>query len=264
MKAGSTLASIFLAVSVTACGGGGGGGGNSNSLPSSTTGVVDAVAVGAYSGSITGSTKGTAFQMLVLEDGSFWSLYGTPTSTAFYVGGFVQGTGTFSNGALVSSDARDFGFAPALAASVSGSYTATPSISGKVTYSDGTTTTFNGSPIPNSVFAYNTPAQLSAVTGVWPLSLLNGETANINISNTGVIGGTSSGGCNLTGTVAPRPSGKNVYDVSIKFGAAPCILANQTVTGIGVTYALTSGSQQFIVLLTDASRTNGIGGFGVR
>jgi hypothetical protein len=78
------------------------------------------------------------------------------------------------------------------------------------------------------------------------------------------MGGASSKGCAFSGTITPRASGKNVYDVSLKFGAAPCALANQTATGVAVTYLLTNGKRQLIALTVDSTRTYGVGAFGNR
>jgi len=124
--------------------------------------------------------------------------------------------------------------------------------------------TFNGGPIPTSTYDYTAPGSLSTVTGIWPINLTSGETASINISTTGALGGASSKGCAFSGTITPRASGKNVYDVSLKFGAAPCALANQTATGVAVTYLLTNGKRQLIALTVDSTRTYGVGAFGNR
>jgi hypothetical protein len=74
----------------------------------------------------------------------------------------------------------------------------------------------------------------------------------------------SSGGCSYTGTVAPRASGKNVFSVSMTFGAAPCALAGQTATGMAVAYPLSNGQTQLVVAAVDASRSYGAAAFGTR
>ena len=54
-------------------------------------GHVAGTAEGAYAGTLGGNTSSTDFQLIVLESGEFWSLYGGQTSTDFNVAGFLQG-----------------------------------------------------------------------------------------------------------------------------------------------------------------------------
>ena len=74
----------------------------------------------------------------------------------------------------------------------------------------------------------------------------------------------SSGGCRFTGTILPRPSGKNVFNVNIVFGAAPCLLASQSSAGIGVFIPSGPGRGQLTVLVTDGARSVGEVAFGAR
>jgi hypothetical protein len=251
----------FVSVLLAACGGGGGSDGDSNGAqPSNLT--MDAAAEGVYGGTLGGST-GSDFQMLALEDGSIWAMYGVQSSTSFSVYGFIQGNGNFGGGKFSSSNIKDFGLSPALAGTASGTYTAARTISGSVTTSK-TTATLTGGPIPGSTYDYSSPASITTVSGTWSVNLTTGETASITISNTGALGGKSSGGCSFSGTVAPRASGKNVFDMTFKFGAAPCSLPNQTATGIAVSYLLANGKRQLIALTVDSTRTYGGGAFGNR
>ncbi len=48
---------------------------------------------------MTGSSS-RAFELIVLENGDFWTLYGTNTSSAFDVAGFIKGNGTSGNGSF--------------------------------------------------------------------------------------------------------------------------------------------------------------------
>jgi hypothetical protein len=79
----------------------------------------------------------------------------------------------------------------------------------------------------------------------------------VTISTAGAISGTSAG-CLFTGTATPRASGKNIFNVSITFGAAPCALAGQTATGIAIDYAITGTNQtQLIVAVQDSTKQYG-------
>ena len=246
-----------LAATLAACGGGGGGG---DASPAAS--APPAANQGAYAGT-TSNPSAPTFNLLVLEDGSIWSVYGIESGGAFQVSGFLQGQGSFSNGQVTASDVRDYNRGTSVSGQLSGSYTAAPSITGQVAYASGTVS-FSGGAIPSSTYVYNTPAQISDVSGNWSLGLSTGETANITISNTGEVGGVSSLGCRFTGSVTPRPSGKNVFNVTLVFGASPCALPGQTATGVGVSYPLASGLRQLIVLGQDSSRGKGVAAFGQR
>lgn len=248
--------SIVVAISglITACGGGGG------SDPAPTTGPS---AEGVYGGTLTGSAS-NAFNLLVLENGDYWSLYGVQGATVFTVAGFVQGTGSSNNGNFSSSNGKDFGFFPAVSGSVNATYNATAkTISGTTTNSSGSST-FNGGPIAGSLYNYDATATLSTVAGSWTTTSLTGETVTISIAAGGTFTAVSSGGCRFSGTVTPRASGKNVFNTSLTFGAAPCALPNQVATGIAVAYPLASGRTQLIVAVTDSARTVGAAVVGSR
>lgn len=247
---GTLLTFTFLA----GCGGGGGDSQSPKPGPS---------AEGVYGGTLTGSTS-TAFQLLVLENGDLWSLYGTQTPTQFGVAGFVQGSGTSNNGSFTSSNARDFGVTPAVTGTTTATYDATAkTISGTV--SSGTSTiTFNGGPIAGSLYNYNTIASLTSVIGSWSTTSLTGESVAINIGSTGTFSAATSLGCNFTGTFMPRASGKNVFNVAINFGAAPCALPGQSATGIAVAYPLSNGKMQLLGAAVDGTRSFGVAVFGTR
>lgn len=253
------LISATCCLSLTACGGGGGGGDSAATTSSVST---DSSAEGAYVGTLSGSSN-TAFQMLVLDDGTFWTLYGVQQSGMFYVNGFVQGQGSFANGKFSSTNAKDFGYSPAMAGSVNGTYTSSPSISGTVTSKAGSVS-FSGAPDPASTYNYQQAATISTIAGVWNMTVLTGETVSLNVSNTGALGGVSSAGCAYSGTVTPRASGKNVYDVRLQFGASPCALPGQVANGIAVAYAVDGGKTQLVVAAVDSTRTYGVAALASR
>lgn len=260
------LSAAMSLVLLAACGGGGGDGGGGNtggsSPPTQTPTQTSGTAEGVYGGTLNGSSS-SDFEVLVLENGEYWSLYGQNMGSIFYVHGFIQGNGTSNNGSFTSSDLRDFGYAPAAAGSLTASYnTSAKTITGSTTTPMGTVQ-FSGGPIPNSLYNYNSPATLSSVSGSWAAVSSLGGNVTINIAANGNLT-LSEGGCVASGTIAPRASGKNVFNVSVKFGAAPCLLPNQTATGIGVTYALATGQTQLIAAVTSAARSEGIAVFGVR
>lgn len=245
----AVVSAVVLAV-VAACG----GGGSSDPGPS---------AEGVYGGTLTGSSSRN-FQMIVLENDEFWAMYGTQTSTAFFVSGFLQGQGASSSGSFTSSNVRDFGFNPALAGTASATYDATAkTITGSVSATAGTVT-FSGGPIPGSLYNYGAAASLATIVGTWSLTTLTGETVALTVASGGSFTARSSLGCNFSGSMAPRPSGKNVFNVALTFGASPCFLANQAASGIALAYPLASGRTQLLFAGTNGARTVGTAAFGTR
>jgi hypothetical protein len=84
---------------------------------------------------------------------------------------------------------------------------------------------------------------------------LDGSTAAFSIDSAGVLSGTNLG-CSLTGTVTPRASGKNVFNVAIHFGASPCTAPNQDASGVAISY-ITGTQRQFIAAAENAAKTQG-------
>lgn len=252
-----TNASLAMSLlSLAACG----GGGDDDGAPPATG---RSAAEGAYVGSITGSPPLNAFEMLVLEDGSYWTIYGYQTSSTFYIGGFVQGSGTAANGQFSSSNARDFASAPAASGSVTASYVPGSSISGTLRTAGGASASFSGT-TNTTPYNYHQPATLSDITGNWNMQTLSGESTFVTIGANGTVSAISFGGCSFNGTVQPRASGKNVFNVNLTFGPLPCVLPGQAASGIAIFIPSTPGHGQLNVLAIDGSRSFGDMAFGSR
>jgi len=242
-----------LAAFLAACGGGGDGG---------TVSSPSALPEGVYGGTLTGSTS-TAFQLLALENGDLWTIYGTQSPSVFSVAGFIQGSSSSGGTSFSSTNARDYGFAPAVGGTITGTFNATArTIAGSAT-AGGQTVSFSGGPIAGSLYNYDTPASVAVVSGNWTLgTTLNGDTVFLTVQPSGSFSATSNSGCSFTGNITPRASGKNVLNVSASFGPLPCALPGQTATGIALSYPLLNGSTQLLVALQDSSRTLGQAAFG--
>jgi hypothetical protein len=246
------FAGLVLAAILTGCG----GGGDSPAAPATSP-------EGVYSGSITSSTVASAFSTVVLEDGQVWTIYGNTVGGVLVVNGLIQGQGTSSNGTFTSSTMKDFGASPALAATLNATYVQGASLAGTITEAGGSIG-FSGTATPATTFDYNTPAQLSNVVGAWTLSSTSGNTIALTVSATGAFTGTATGGCSVSGTFTPRPSGKNIFNFQMTIGPAPCTLAGWTGGGIAIYSTLANGSHQLIVGSADASRTYGTASIGTR
>ena len=257
IQTSNILAWLAVSAVVFTLGACGGGGGDSTSpAPSATK------AEGVYSGTLTGSTS-SAFKLLVLENDEYWGVYGADSASAFLVAGFIQGQGTSNNGSFTSSNLKDFGTAPPASGTLTATYVVNTSISGTAVAPAGTVT-FSGTPITSSTYNYNAPADLANIAGTWSLTALDLSNVALTVATTGAFTG-SSGGCSFTGTFTPRTSGKNVFNFTLTFGAAPCALPNQTGTGIALSYLLSNGTtRQLIVVGTNAERTSGTMLIGTR
>jgi hypothetical protein len=235
-----------------------GGGGDSGSGGS---GAADAE--GVYGGTINNGAS-RDFQAIVLDDGSFWVMYGNLVSGTFQIAGFMQGAGTFGNGSFSAPGLRDYAIYPAVSGTASGTYNATAkTISGSAVLL-GRTVSFSGGPIVGSTYSYGTPAALSSVAGSWSVRLSTNESATLTVSTTGAVTIQSSGGCRSSGTVKPRASGKNVFDVAVTFGGPPCLLPTTAVSGIAAVYPLANGRTQLLAAARDGAQTAGFLAAGIR
>ena len=255
MKAIRLIAlAILLPTALTACGGGGGGGAISPPAP------VAGAAQGIYIGTV---SDGGELDTIVLENDQFYSMYGHTVSGGFLISGFVQGDGKSNNGSFTSSNAVDStSLNTRVAASVNASYVPGLNLNGSLTEPAGTVT-FTSAPIAAAVINYNSPANLADIAGKWSLTSLRGFSNTFTITATGAFTATS-GGCSFSGTFTPRASGKNVFDVAMDFGPAPCQIPSQSIKGMAIDYTLTNGQRQLIVAGIDASRTETAAFFGVR
>lgn len=249
-----TFAAVAVVGFLAGCGGGG------SDAPSTSA----ATAEGAYSGAITNSTTASAFSAVVLDDGQVWALYGNNVGGSLLVLGLLQGQGASNNGAFTSTTIKDFGASPVVSMSLNATYVAGASVVGAFTTARGASIGINGIAIPPANFNYNSAASLVNVMGNWNMSSTSGNAIALNIAASGAFTGTATGGCTLSGSLSPRPSGKNVYNVQMTIGPAPCALPGFTGGGIGIYSTLANGSHQLILASVDSSRTYGSASFGTR
>lgn len=218
-----SLAVGLISLVLAACGG---GGGDSAPAPSPTPPPPAAdTAEGFWSGTV---SSGYSILGAVLENGEYWVMY--HANGLLY--GVVQGTGTSRNGNFTSANGLDYFLGGAVTpVGVSGSYRTRASLQGVLTpQAGGTPVTFTGAYDPS----YEMPATLASVQGVWRGRLASGETYSINVGANGALAGAGSSGCTFTGSFAPRPSGKAVFNVAVTFNGGVCLLGTQTINGIGV------------------------------
>ncbi len=240
----TSITIALLSLGLSACGG---GSGSTPAPPPPPPPAQTSSAEGFWSG-----TTSSGFSILgaVLENGEYWVMY--YANGVLY--GVVQGTGTSSNGNFTSTNGLDFSLGGTVTpVAVSGSYRERASLQGVVTPQAG------GSPVTFTAAydaAYEIPATLAAVAGVWRGRLANGETYSINVGASGAFTGAGSSGCTFSGSIAPRPSGKAVWNVSVTFNGGVCLLGTQTITGIAVV-AGSGAAQVLYAAALNATRSAG-------
>ena len=234
------VASAVSSLLVAACGGGSGDGSSSG-----------ATAEGLWLGPSNTSRTITA---LVLDDATFYVFYSASGNPAV-IAGVVQGSGNSDNGNFSSTNVRDFNVEASnlLAPTFSATYLPRQSLKGTITYTPGGAVTF-----PATFNAsYDSTPSLAALAGTFTgraAALQSAENATVAINSAGTISGSGTSGCTVSGTITPRARG-NVFNVSLTFGAAPCILANQTTTGAAY---FDSGTKRLLVATPNAARTDAV------
>lgn len=245
-KFGGQLVSVAFAALLTACG----GGGEDESVPNAPTPATTASAEGLWQGT---TSSGRTVRTLVLDDGSYWSLYSGVNAPGI-ISGVVQGTGSVMGGSFSSPSARDFNIEMGTVsdATLSTSFTSKQSFNGAFNYLAPTTTvTFTSA----YRAAYDQVPILASLAGTYAgtsATRSGTETVKLTVSATGAVVGTSSDGCQFAGTAAPRKKG-NVFDVSLTFKSGSCVNGTSTLPGV----AYLDGSSLYSAVL-DSTRSNGV------
>lgn len=234
-------------------------------------------AIPAPSGLYLGTTNVLALpeiQLLALENGIVWAVYGATTNGTLSVTNVLNANGTAANGSYSASDVRDYaadrgGARQLFVTALSGPFTAGGTWSGSVDYGVtlpqlAASVGFTAQKVPSSSYDYEAPAQLSSIAGSWSGTDLLGVATAVSISAAGDVAGNSNG-CAFVGTAAPRPSGKNVFDVSVTFANdAACASPGARVSGVGLTYATGTGSNRLLVTVQTTDRNQGYSFVAVR
>ena len=250
---GRAIAACTLAVLASACGGGASPGNctiidpnRSADLPSCSGAQTQTSSPdGLYLGT---TSTGRTTAGLLLDDGSFYVLYSATNNPAI-IAGAVQGTGSPSNGSFSSTNAKDINLEGLglLSTTLAASYTPKQSLSGTVTYpSLGQTVTFSGTYDPR----YDVAPSLAIIAGNYSGqagSTAGAENATLSVTSTGVISGIGTSGCTFSGVATPRSKG-NVYNTSVTFGGAPCLLPNGMLTGVA--YFDSSTMRLYVIAMT--------------
>jgi hypothetical protein len=240
----------LCAVSLILAGCGIVGGSNNNGNDGGGTSLTGQ-AQGVYSG-ITSS--GYSFETIVLPNDRFYEIYGTLIGNLYSVTGMVSGQGISGDGTYSASANELLYTGQTIADTLTASVVQDSSLGGTlIPIGSLSGVSFTGTALPSSSFNYSTPASLADLYGSWTGTELDGTSTTITFNSDGTVSGSASG-CPISGTVVADPSNKNFFEVSLKFGAAPCPLLNQTASGVAVDSLLADGvTHQLWIVVTEGA-----------
>ncbi len=200
-------------------------------------------------------------QLLARDDDSLWMFYTRTFADVLILEGFIECPVGYGAGTLQSSNLADpnNGIGPG---TLAGTFAADGSIAARgidpVRVID-----FAAAKAPTAAWSAATEASLADVAGAWAVTGINGVPATLEVSATGAMTGVL-GGASITGTLAPRASGGNVFDVQVTLADSLSQLNGVTFAGVAYRSVLPDGRSQFIWAGTSADRRYFDGMLGVR
>ena len=222
---------------LSACGGGGGGG-------EATSGTAEGIWVGS-------SSTGYRVALAVLENAETWGVYYTRNNGYIVIYGALYGTSN-GTGNTFSSTGSDFNLLKWSVVNGSVTGTVVPKSTINAVATSGATVSLTYST------TYDSPALLSTIAGSYIMNAVSASGTSSNAPMTIDANGAVrvvGNGCSAAGTVLPRSSGKNIYNINVTFTGTNCALGNggtasgiftldRTVTpNIALTLALTPSKQ---------------------
>jgi hypothetical protein len=222
----------------------------SNSVGAGAAGVTYSLTLPRVSAEgfwISESTSGTIVGV-VLENGENWFFSFSNTINAAWQGLGISSTGKyiasneviFNNGLLVG--------APTLPAPFTGEYVALKTLNGSIAIQNQSAVTFSA----NYDSAYERPASLTDIVGAWKAPV-GTSLVDLTVGANGALTVVSEG-CTSSGSISPRPSGKNVYNVKLTTGS-PCAIRGLVVEGIGFLVTDAASTNNLIIGALDSTRT---------
>lgn len=212
-------------------------------------------------------------QTIVLETGEFFIIYGETKDDVYLVDGVLNGRGRIELGTdrfLADNNVNDYFYdrdSNSIRAVYNGdlraNFTSGRFFSGRASLPD-SIAEFVGTTPATAVYNYNTAADISSITAGWNARDLLGNALALSIDESGNLTGSYPNGCQFSGTLAPRASGKNVFNVSLTYGPTPCPQPNLTFNGVAIEYALAAPGRALVMAGTTTDRRNGTALYGIR
>lgn len=233
MPIGRQVHALACATLLASCGGGD---------PADFDPVLD-TAEGIWVGT---SSTGFNVSVAILEDGSTWGVYMTGASGPIV--GAIHAD-TLSGDGRLGGQGREFNIPNRSVTSFSylGTYVPRSSIKADTSTFVQLIGTYKRSYLDRASLAEIAGTYTgSAVTGTSPV-----QSISATISIDGAVTVAPSLGCSATGSASPRPSRRNVFDVSITFAGASCALGNGA-TAAGIAYYDRDTRRAIVMGLNDA------------
>ena len=248
-------AALCMALALGGCGGNSGGGSDS-AAPSTTQ---SAVAQGAWSGT---NSLGNAFDMLLLENGELYQVFGSSSNGVFTPLGLDWGRYSVSGNTLGAAITQYISNGTRVTGTLTATVVSGTSISGSAgSNANNSSVSFSARPssLTHPGYDYNAAAALGDIAGAWTGGVVLGQSTAFAISIDPATGALASSnlGCSFSGSITPRSTRKNVFDVSLTMGQAPCANAGQAYTGVAISYAASTGQRQLIATLQSPDKTLG-------
>lgn len=228
-----------MAAALTACGGGGSDSGGNGVTPTAAAGLYEKTGGGV-----------PAIEVLVLDSGRIYAIYGTNSTAPVPAGGVIVADAATTSTSLASSNVHDFNLSAHTVSTgtAAGTYAAKTSVNLTMSYGAGSISTLSA----NYGNTYEKTPSLSALAGTY-----GGETGDlggtkvtaVTVNGAGVLTGATSDGCAYAGVVTPHARG-NVFDVTMNFQTG-CAEAGNTLRG----HAFVSNNVLYVVVVNgDLSR----------
>lgn len=192
--------------------------------------------------------NGVAVKWSILDGGETWGIY---ESEGTILGAF-HGTTHSTEGALHGTGrVFDIPSRTVGAASYTGTYFRRQTIT--------VTTSFGASFEGRYATSYEQPAVLSALAGRYSGEGLNSRSEvqgmDLRFAPDGALTGLAGEGCRASGQALPRPGGKNIFNLSLRFEGPACALGDgASVAGIA---HVSTASGELFVLAMDEAKTDG-------
>lgn len=236
-KSAKLVLAATAVAALVACGGGGSGG--------SSPVVTNADAQGYWTGV---SNGGYTVNVAVLENGESWGIY----SLGSTIYGALYGTSSVSGSTFtVTGTEFDFLANRAVPGSLTGPVVAKSTLS---------LSNANGSVPLKYVASYDTPATAAAIAGTWSFTGRSGSytliPATITISNAGTFT-LAQTGCTSSGTVVPRPGGKNIYNITLTASGTACATGQSSLSGV-LNVDTTVTPNRFLSIVLTPSKNDGL------
>ena len=227
------LLSVLVAAALTACGGG------DESSP-------NADPQGFWSGP---ASTGYTVNTVILNTGEVWGVY----SQGATIWGALYGSATVS-GQRVTVQGTDFNFATNSASSGTLTGTLVPRSSLQLSSTSGVSTSLSYDA------SYETAATAAAITGTWSFVGRSGAfelvPESVTVDGTGSFT-LSQADCTSSGSIVPRPGGKNIYDFNLTSVGSACALGYSTLSGVAY-LDTTVSPNRFLALGLTPSKNDGL------